>query len=59
MAQNVKVGLIQVSNPINDESVPVAEIQEAMFQKHLPFIERAGEEGVHGVRSTCEVGQCN
>ena len=45
MARNVKVGLIQVSNPINDESVPVADIQEAMFQKHLPFIEPAGEAG--------------
>ncbi len=46
MARNVKVGLIQVSNPINDESVPVADIQEAMFQKHLPFIDQAGEAGV-------------
>jgi N-carbamoylputrescine amidase len=46
MARNVKVGLIQAGNPLNDESVPVAEIQEAMFQKHLPFIERAGESGV-------------
>jgi beta-ureidopropionase len=32
--------------PINDESVPVAEIQEAMFQKHLPFIEEAAKKGV-------------
>jgi len=46
MARNVRVGLIQTSNPINDESIPVSEIQEAMFQKHLPFIEQAGEEGV-------------
>ena len=43
MARNVKVGLIQAANPINDESVPVAEVQEAMFQKHLPLIEQAGE----------------
>lgn len=46
MPRNVTVGLIQTANPINDESVPVAEIQEAMFQHHLPFIERAGEQGV-------------
>ena len=43
MARNVRVGLIQTSNPINDESIPVSEIQEAMFQNHLPFIEQAGE----------------
>jgi N-carbamoylputrescine amidase len=46
MARNVRVGLIQAGNPLNDESLPVAEIQEAMFQKHLPFIEKAGEQGV-------------
>ncbi len=46
MSQIVKCGLIQCSNPINDESRPVAEIQEAAFQKHLPFIEKAGEQGV-------------
>ncbi len=42
----VRCGLIQLSNPINDESRPVAEIQEAMFQKHLPYIEEAGKKGV-------------
>ena len=46
MARNVRVGLIQAANVINDESVPVAEIQEAMFQAHLPLIEEAGEAGV-------------
>jgi len=46
MSQNVRCGLIQCANPINDESVPVSDIQEAMFEKHLPFIERAGEQGV-------------
>ena len=46
MARNVKGGLIQCSNPINDEGLPVAEIQEAAFQKHLPLIEEAGEKGV-------------
>ncbi len=39
-------GLIQCSNPINDESLPVAKIQRAMFEKHLPFIEEAGKKGV-------------
>jgi len=46
MSQIVRCGLIQCSNPINDESRPVAEIQEAAYQKHLPFIEKAGEQGV-------------
>ncbi|MGE0712445.1 MAG: nitrilase-related carbon-nitrogen hydrolase [Planctomycetota bacterium] len=44
--QIVKVGLIQCSNPINDEGRPVSEIQEAMFEKHLPMIEEAGAKGV-------------
>ena len=42
----VRCGLIQCSNPINDESRPVAEIQEAMFAKHEPMIEEAGAKGV-------------
>lgn len=46
MSEVVRCGLIQLSNPINDESVPVPEIQEAMFQKHIPYIEEAGEKGV-------------
>ena len=46
MSRVVKVGLIQTSNPLNDEQLPVAEIQEAMFQKHLPWIDKAGEAGV-------------
>src|SRR5947207_7363306 len=39
-------GLIQCSNPINDESVPVEKIKQAMFDKHVPLIEDAGEKGV-------------
>ena len=35
MARNVKVGLTQVSNPINDETVPVAEIQAAALENAL------------------------
>jgi beta-ureidopropionase len=46
MSQIVRCGLIQCSNPINDESRPVAEIQQAMLEKHLPFIDAAGEQGV-------------
>ena len=46
MTRNVQVGLIQASNPINDESIPVSEIQEAAFAAHLPLIDQAGEAGV-------------
>ena len=42
MSQTVRCGLIQCSNPINDESVPVAEIQQAMLDKHIPMIEKPG-----------------
>ncbi|MGH9885759.1 MAG: nitrilase-related carbon-nitrogen hydrolase [bacterium] len=46
MARNVLSGLIQASNPINDESRTVADIQAAMFEKHLPMIHDAGKKGV-------------
>jgi len=46
MARFVKGGLIQCRNPVNDESRTVAEIQAAAFEKHLPFIDRAGREKV-------------
>ena len=46
MARNVLSGLIQASNPINDESRSVADIQAAMFEKHLPMIHDAGKQGV-------------
>jgi len=46
MARNVISGLIQASNPINDESRSVADIQAAMFKKHLPMIHDAGKQGV-------------
>ncbi|MFM7135311.1 MAG: nitrilase-related carbon-nitrogen hydrolase, partial [Planctomycetota bacterium] len=42
----VRCGLIQCSNPLNDEKRPVAEIQRAMVEKHLGFIEEAGAKGV-------------
>ncbi|HWU89885.1 MAG TPA: nitrilase-related carbon-nitrogen hydrolase [Kofleriaceae bacterium] len=46
MARKVTSGLIQASNPINDESRSVAEIQAAMLEKHLPMIHEAGKNGV-------------
>jgi len=46
MARKVTSGLIQASNPINDETKPVAEIQAAMLEKHLPMIHEAGKNGV-------------
>jgi beta-ureidopropionase len=44
MPRNVKVGLIQAANALAEGSV--REIQEAMFQKHLPMIVEAGQKGV-------------
>ncbi|MBE7453101.1 MAG: acyltransferase [Kofleriaceae bacterium] len=46
MARTVLSGLIQASNPINDETRSVAEIQAAMLEKHLPMIHDAGKQGV-------------
>lgn len=46
MARNVRGGLIQCSNPVNDETAKVADIQRAALDKHLPFIEDAGKRGV-------------
>ena len=46
MARTVVGGLIQMSNPINDENAPVAEVAKAMIDKHIPMIEEAGKQGV-------------
>ncbi len=46
MSQIVRCGLIQCSNPINDESQPVEVIKQAALEKHIPFIEEAGKRGV-------------
>ena len=46
MSPTVRCGLVQCSNPINDESVPVARIQQAMLDKHIPFITEAAARGV-------------
>jgi N-carbamoylputrescine amidase len=44
MARTVRAGLIQCSNARSDGSVK--EIQEAMFEKHLPLLEQAAQRGV-------------
>ena len=46
MSPTVRCGLVQCSNPINDESVPVARIQHEMLDKQIPFITEAAARGV-------------
>lgn len=46
MPRNVRVGLIQAGTPEHDPDASVLDVKEAMFQKHLPLIEQAGEAGV-------------
>ncbi len=46
MSRIVRCGLIQMSNALNDETASVPEIRDAMLEKHLPYIEEAGEKGV-------------
>lgn len=46
MPRKIISGLIQCHNPLNDESKPVAEIKQAAFDHHIPFIEEAGKKGV-------------
>ncbi len=46
MARKVVGGLIQLSNAVNDPNADVLQIRDAMFEKHLPFIEEAGKKGV-------------
>lgn len=47
MPRIVRGGLIQCSNPINDEKRPIPEIQAAAIEKHMPFVHRAGKQGVN------------
>ncbi|MBI5482224.1 MAG: acyltransferase [Deltaproteobacteria bacterium] len=42
----VRCGLIQCSNPVNDPAATIPDIQKAMVEKHLAFIEAAGRGGV-------------
>nr|NQU92594.1 acyltransferase [Bacteroidota bacterium] len=46
MPRIVKSGLIQMSLAITEGEGTIEEIKEAMFQKHIPYIEDAGEQGV-------------
>ncbi|WP_437671649.1 nitrilase-related carbon-nitrogen hydrolase [Sorangium sp. So ce131] len=46
MARNVLGGLIQCSTPASDAGASVTAIRDAMFEKHLPFIDEAGKKGV-------------
>ena len=46
MARKVIGGLIQLANPLNDESLAVAKIQQAAFDAHVPLIEEAGKRKV-------------
>src|SRR5205809_1395067 len=46
MPRIIKSGLIQMSLPKSEGEGTIAEIKEAMVQKHIPFIEDAGKKGV-------------
>jgi beta-ureidopropionase len=46
MSRIIKSGLIQMSIPMTEGEGSIAEIKEAMIQKHIPFIEAAGKQGV-------------
>ena len=46
MSRIIKSGLIQMSLPKTEGEGTIEEIKEAMFQKHISFIEEAGKKGV-------------
>jgi N-carbamoylputrescine amidase len=46
MPRKIKSGLIQMSLPMTEGEGTIAQIKEAMFKKHIPFIEEAGKKGV-------------
>jgi beta-ureidopropionase len=46
MPRMIKSGLIQMSLPMTEGEGTIAEIMEAMVQKHIPLIEEAGRKGV-------------
>lgn len=46
MARKIKSGLIQMSIPKTEGEGSIAEIKQAMLDKHRPFIEEAGNQGV-------------
>src|SRR5436190_13822815 len=45
MARKVKIGLIQMANKVATEK-PCEEHRLGMIEAHLPYIEKAGKEGV-------------
>ena len=46
MARIIKSGLIQLSLAKTEGEGTIADIKEAMVQKHIPYIEEAGKQGV-------------
>ncbi len=46
MARKIKSGLIQMSVALSEGDGTVEEIKESGIQKHLPYIEQAGKQGV-------------
>jgi len=46
MARKIKSGLIQMSLPKTEGEGTIPEIVDAMVQKHIPFIEKAGQQGI-------------
>ena len=46
MPRKIRSGLIQMSIPKSEGDGTIPEIMEAMFNKHVPFIEKAGKQGV-------------
>lgn len=46
MSRIIKSGLIQMSLPMTEGEGTIKEIMDAMYDKHIPFIEEAGKQGV-------------
>ena len=46
MPRKVKSGLIQMSLPMTEGEGSIAQIKNAMLEKHLPYIDKAGQQGV-------------
>lgn len=46
MSRIIKSGLIQMSIPKTEGDGTIGEIKSAMIEKHIPYIEKAGEAGV-------------
>ncbi|MBU2996669.1 acyltransferase [Cellulophaga baltica] len=46
MARKIKSGLIQMSLPMTEGEGSIDEIVTAMYDKHVPYIEEAGKQGV-------------